>query len=165
MGGLQLVDGFAGRHLIMDVTTSHEGTSKIYHVDEFLRTTSQQLDMTLVYPPLVSSFPFSQGFMKKVRQGLKNLDIDPRFLEPFEKEEDLTGGVTGVTIWTESHCSFHSWPKFRFFSLDIYSCKEFDIDLAIKIVQHFFLFDRAYVTDILRFSDKEPQVKSWLLNA
>ncbi len=35
-------------------------------------------------------------------------------------------GVTGVVIIAESHIAIHTFPKKRFLSVDIFSCKAFD---------------------------------------
>ena len=37
--------------------------------------------------------------------------------------------------WTTSGCHLYTWDKDRFFSVDIYTCKEFDIDTAIEVVK------------------------------
>ena len=41
-------------------------------------------------------------------------------------------GVTGVVIIAESHIAIHTFPKKRFLSVDIFSCKAFDMAKALK---------------------------------
>ena len=36
----------------------------------------------------------------------------------------VPGGVTGVVILAESHISIHTFPRRKFFSADVYSCKK-----------------------------------------
>lgn len=42
------------------------------------------------------------------------------------------GGITGMVIIAESHISIHTFAKRGFISIDVYSCKPFDQDLALK---------------------------------
>ena len=45
------------------------------------------------------------------------------------------GGITGIQVISTSHLSLHAWPLQRFFSLDAFSCKDFDSDLALGIIR------------------------------
>ncbi len=40
------------------------------------------------------------------------------------------GGISGFVIITDSHISIHTVPKKGFVSVDVYSCKEFDVERA-----------------------------------
>jgi S-adenosylmethionine/arginine decarboxylase-like enzyme len=42
-------------------------------------------------------------------------------------------GFTGLLAITTSHISIHTWDN-ELIQLDIYSCKEYDIDIAIKVL-------------------------------
>lgn len=41
-------------------------------------------------------------------------------------------GVSGVVLIAESHISIHTFPEKQFVTLDIFSCREFDVDEAIQ---------------------------------
>jgi S-adenosylmethionine decarboxylase len=41
-------------------------------------------------------------------------------------------GVSGIVLIAESHISIHSFPDKGFVTLDIFSCKDFDVDKAIE---------------------------------
>jgi S-adenosylmethionine decarboxylase len=41
-------------------------------------------------------------------------------------------GVSGVVLIAESHISIHTFPDKQFVTLDIFSCREFDVDAAIE---------------------------------
>jgi S-adenosylmethionine decarboxylase len=41
-------------------------------------------------------------------------------------------GVSGVVLIAESHISIHTFPDKEFVTLDIFSCKDFDVDAAIE---------------------------------
>ena len=48
--------------------------------------------------------------------------------ESFDK-----GGVSGFVIISESHISIHTFPEQRYASVDIFSCKQFDIDRTAEL--------------------------------
>jgi S-adenosylmethionine decarboxylase len=41
-------------------------------------------------------------------------------------------GISGVVLIAESHISIHSFPEKGFVTLDIFSCRDFDIEAAIE---------------------------------
>lgn len=48
-------------------------------------------------------------------------------------------GWTGWIHWESSGCHVYAWDKpAPFFSSDIYTCKKFDIDIAVKFTKDFF---------------------------
>lgn len=48
------------------------------------------------------------------------------------------GGFSGYIIIAESHISLHTFIKRGFVSIDVYSCKEFDVNIATKHFQEIF---------------------------
>ena len=58
--------------------------------------------------------------------------------EPVTHKSDKYGWA-GWIHWDSSCCHFYAWDKpFPFFSADIYTCKEFDIETAVKFTIEFF---------------------------
>lgn len=47
-------------------------------------------------------------------------------------------GISGVVIIAESHIAFHTFPEDGFIALDIFSCKDFDINIAIDFISKSF---------------------------
>lgn len=47
-------------------------------------------------------------------------------------------GITGAVIIAESHISIHTFPIKDYAFIDIFSCKPFDIDLAISVCEEIF---------------------------
>ena len=63
--------------------------------------------------------------------------------EPFIFTPNNTGhaihhGVAGFMAWAESGCSVYTWDKFNFLSVEIYTCKKFDIQNAVDYVKEYF---------------------------
>ena len=48
------------------------------------------------------------------------------------KPEDW--GVSGIVLIAESHISIHTFPEKGYASVDIFSCKEFDVESASDII-------------------------------
>jgi S-adenosylmethionine decarboxylase len=80
-----------------------------------------------------------------IRQVLDDLPAEmqmtkvlPPIVQRYDEQAGQAGGVTGVVIIAESHIAIHTFPAQRFISVDIFSCKEFDLGQALKrIVDHF----------------------------
>lgn len=88
------------------------------------------------------------------KEKLKNADFILKFLNDTVKKLDMhiikepslisydynpetwdNGGVSAIVIIAESHISIHTFPENDgFMSLDMFSCKDFNIDKVISIV-------------------------------
>ena len=44
-------------------------------------------------------------------------------------------GITGMVIIAESHISIHTFPEHKRFHMDVFSCKPFDYEGALDIIQ------------------------------
>lgn len=108
-------------HLIID---GYRGDSqKMQDVDfiyQLLDIYPEQIGMTKISPPKVSKYVGS-------------------------KPEDW--GVSGFVLIAESHISIHTFPDRSYINIDIFSCKEFDAEQAIKDLQQRFGLDevRSYI--------------------
>jgi S-adenosylmethionine decarboxylase len=157
-------ENFVGRHLLLDVQTrSGRGiteTSAIYHLLEGLSNT---LDMTLVYPPLVARFPFAAGELSRFVRSLKEEGIEARTIRSMEdlliKRQGEDAGISGVTVWLESHAAIHTWTEESFFSFDAYSCKDFDPEQALSFVLGYFDVASYNGLDIIRTIDAPQRVR------
>lgn len=95
-----------GPHLILEAYgCNKEKLSDLTLMSEMLDAYPAQLDMTKIMPPYV--FRYSGAV-----------------------PDDW--GVSGVVLIAESHISIHTFPDKGFVTLDIFSCKDFDVDKAIE---------------------------------
>ncbi|MDJ0624774.1 MAG: adenosylmethionine decarboxylase [Candidatus Caenarcaniphilales bacterium] len=94
-----------------------------------------------------------EGYNCKKKDDLGNKDLLKNILEEFPEKLDMTiimppkvmhydggeipedSGTSGFVIIAESHIAIHTFPEKGFFTLDIFSCKPFDIDAAIDFVK------------------------------
>jgi len=111
-GGKQELIGF-GPHLMVDgYNGNFEALASVEAIANFLDTLPAEIGMTKIMPPYV--FKYDGG----------------------DKPEDW--GVSGFVIIAESHISIHTFPEKGYFSIDIFSCKDFDIPVALEIIKSFF---------------------------
>ena len=72
------------------------------------------------------------------------------------KPEDW--GVSGFFLIAESHISIHTFPEKFYINIDVFSCKEFDAERAIKEFKHNFGLTevRSYILNRgLEFSNNQ----------
>ena len=110
----------AGLHITMD---AYVADSKVFTEESiksmFVKLVSA-LEMKMLDQPHIYEVPTDLAVLERVKTTGK-----------FEDE----GGITGFCVISTSHMSIHCWPLQRFFSLDAFSCKDFDSAKAIGIIR------------------------------
>jgi S-adenosylmethionine decarboxylase len=134
---------FVGRHLIIDVQTkTMRGINEPQAIYALLEGLSRVIGMTLVYPPIVARFPFANSELEMFLLELKKEGIHTQTIQRMEqlimRRNDEVAGISGVTVWLESHAAIHTWTEDNFFSFDAYSCKEFDVEIAVDYILSYF---------------------------
>lgn len=90
-------------------------------------------------PGVLGSRPAVERFLKRiVRQLAMRRLFGPKVVRAKETGGKDPGGYSGFVIIQESHISVHTFPKRRFVSIDVYSCKDFNSGRAISFIQKFF---------------------------
>ena len=92
---------------------------------------------------------FLRNFLDEypVRMGMTKI-TDPKVLR-YNAPVESDSGITGFVVIAESHISVHTFPHRRYVNIDIFSCKSFDSEKALREVQDIFGLQR---------------VKSWLVD-
>ncbi|MDX8411672.1 MAG: S-adenosylmethionine decarboxylase [Mariprofundaceae bacterium] len=157
-------EAFVGRHLLLDVqTSSARGINEPPTMYTLLEGLSKILDMTLVYPPLVARFPFAANELSRFVDSLKGEGVQAKAISTMEallaKRNDEDAGVSGITVWLESHAAIHTWTEENFFSFDAYSCKDFDPYKALEYVLSYFDVQSYNGLDIVRTINAPQQVR------
>ncbi|MFA4909916.1 MAG: adenosylmethionine decarboxylase [Desulfobacteria bacterium] len=110
---------YFGQHLIVD---GYGGNSKKMEnmelIYNFLDTYPEKMEMTKIMPPYV-------------------------FKYIGKKPEDW--GLSGVVLIAESHISIHTFPLKQYLSLDIFSCKTFDSDNAVRVIEDMFCLTKTEI--------------------
>ena len=52
-------------------------------------------------------------------------------------------GVSGFVVIAESHISIHTFPDRNYVNIDVFSCKSFDVELAMKEAKELFSVRRV----------------------
>ena len=95
-----------GPHLILEAYgCSKEKLADMGLMSQTLDAYPAQLDMTKIMPPYVFTY-----------KGTVPDDW----------------GVSGIVLIAESHISIHTFPDKGFATLDIFSCRDFDVEAAVE---------------------------------
>jgi S-adenosylmethionine decarboxylase len=118
-GAREMANEIDGLHLIVDGLV--ESPAKVFSEDNLRKLLLQlvsDLKMQLIFGPL-----------------FHNVEIDESRLtgDVFQDE----GGISGFCMIGTSHISIHVWPLRQHFSMDVFSCKQFDAQLATKTITEF----------------------------
>jgi len=127
-----------GPHLMLDLRQCNEGTLKDYNlIFRVLHDLPEKIGMTKITQPYV--FPYSG-------------------LVPEDK------GITGTVIIAESHISIHTFQEKDYCFIDVFSCKNFDVNFAAEYLVEAFgskEYDKHVINrgkDFVRYSQVEEAV-------
>ena len=81
--------------------------------------------------------------------GMKKL-ITPYVVEAPANDKKDPGGYSGFVMIQESHISVHTFPKRRFISIDVYSCKNFNTSKTQKYLTKAFNIGKCETNTIVR---------------
>ena len=110
----------AGLHIIMDAFVADPAVFTKEKLSELFAKLVTALDMKALDKSVFYEVPVDPEVLERVKRT-----------GTFEDE----GGITGFQVISTSHMSLHAWPLQHFFSLDTFSCKTFDADLAIRVIK------------------------------
>lgn len=112
-GDLREMQNVGGRHLIIDGFVRDASTLNPMLIKNFFDDLVMTLKMVYLHKPMCFEVPIE--------------------ISKIETEED-EGGWSVFAQITTSHIAIHTWPARRAFSMDIYSCKEYDADAAGSLI-------------------------------
>lgn len=114
-----------GPHFMLDgYGSSRKKLSDLSFIYKFLDEFPEIIGMTKIMPPYTISYT----------TGLKPEDW----------------GISGVVLIAESHISIHTFPEKEYFSLDVFSCKEFDVDQVTQEILSTFQPKRYEINTLQR---------------
>jgi S-adenosylmethionine decarboxylase len=163
---------FVGRHLIIDASTfSKRNLTSTENVYSLFESLARNLDMTLVIPPIVCRFPFANDelsvFADSIQRelgGKLELNAVNAMNEFLRKRKMEESGVSGISIWAESHAAIHTWDADNYFAFDAFSCKEFEPKDAIRLLLNVFDIEMLNCINMQRFQRSVPKVSSFTVN-
>ena len=175
---------FVGRHLIVDASTiNRRNLTSTDTVFTLLEALARNLDMTLVLPPIVFRYPFANGELatfcddieveltakakdiaasdRPVDLSLAPVRIMREFLRRRQMEES---GVTGVSIWAESHAAIHTWDEDNYYAFDAFSCKDFRLKDALRLLLSHFDTEVLNCVSLQRYQRSLPRMVNFQVN-
>jgi S-adenosylmethionine decarboxylase len=177
-------EDFVGRHLIVDATTfNRRNLTSTDTVFTLLEALARNLDMTLVLPPVVFRYPFANdeitAFCDDIEIELTakakaittsdrpvDLSLTPgRIMREFLRKRQLEeSGVTGISIWAESHAAIHTWDEDNYYAFDAFSCKDFRPKDALRLLLSHFDTEVLNCVNLLRFQRSLPKMTNFQVN-
>lgn len=127
----------AGRHLIIDGYVKDPAVFTAERLTTLFQDLARSLEMTIIQGPT---------FLE--------VELDPSKLESAVFQDE--GGITGSCIISTSHMALHAWPLRRFFSMDVFSCKEFDTGRAMNVIAESLGLASVNVLNIDRTKPAKP---------
>ena len=98
-----------GPHLILDGT----------------RCDTRKLGDRILIEQLLSDYPAAIGMTK----------IGGPYMFEYQAPDPAYSGVSGIVVIAESHIAIHTFPALDYFTMDIFSCKNFDHEKAIRYIK------------------------------
>jgi S-adenosylmethionine decarboxylase len=168
-------DDFVGRHLIVDASTyTRRNLSSTDTVFALFEALNRNLDMTAVLPPIVCRYPFANdeiaAFCDDIERELsakaRDLSLAPvRMMREFLRRRQLEeSGVTGVSIWAESHAAIHTWDEDNYYAFDAFSCRDFRPKDALRLLLSHFDVEMLNCVNLFRFQRSVPRVSNFQVN-
>ena len=88
--------------------------------------------------PAISSLDLVYRFLDEAPELIGMTKIMPPYVFKYVGKVPEDWGVSGFVLIAESHISIHTFPDKGFLSLDIFSCKDFEVEAAVALaVQQF----------------------------
>ena len=87
----------------------------------------QMQDVDLIYR-FLDECPSSIGMTK----------VTPPHVYTYHGPKPQDWGVSGFVIIAESHISVHTFPERGYINVDVFSCKEFDTEVAVREIREVF---------------------------
>ncbi len=100
-------------------------------------------------PARLSDPEMVRAFLDEFPDRIHMTKITPPAVYTYHGPTPEDWGVSGFVIIAESHISVHTFPDRGYVNIDVFSCKEFDAEQALREVRELFGIDdvRSWVLD------------------
>jgi S-adenosylmethionine decarboxylase len=78
---------------------------------------------------------FLLGLLKNLISVVQSTPLGRPIVKKVVSSDNPHFGYSIFQIIKESHIAFHTWPEYKYFALDIFSCKEFNSQSVIKLLK------------------------------
>jgi S-adenosylmethionine/arginine decarboxylase-like enzyme len=135
---------YNGVHLMVDVCVADaKELTRPEPGVHMLEKIIEEIDMTMILPPVTVKFPHATCEMKRViedleSEGLGESSTAASLREKLLERKNESYGYSTFAMIAESHLTIHTFPELKYFSFDCYSCKNFDTDKVMAVIKEFF---------------------------
>ena len=88
---------------------------------------------------------FIYNFLNKYPEDIEMTKIMPPYVFKYYAPNPEDWGISGFVIIAESHISIHTFPEKLYLSVDIFSCKPFNVDKAIQDITEMFEIKKSEI--------------------
>ncbi len=92
------------------------------------RCNTQKLADRILVEQVLNDYPAAIGMTK----------IGGPYMFEYQAPDPAYSGVSGLVVIAESHIAIHTFPELDYFTMDIFSCKNFDHEKAIAYIKDAF---------------------------
>lgn len=96
------------------------------------------LDLSGCDKAKLTSFDFLFELLDSLPSRIGMTRITTPFIRPWLDQWATIPGYSGFVILAESHISFHTFPDAEYVFIDLFSCRNFDVDVAVKFLMDSF---------------------------
>jgi S-adenosylmethionine decarboxylase len=99
-------------------------------------------------------------FLDSYPEEIRMTKIMPPYVFKYHGTKPDDWGLSGVVLIAESHISVHTFPKKRYLSVDIFSCKEFDAEHAVETIKKIFDLEKVEINLLERGQEFPKDLES-----
>ena len=92
------------------------------------RCDTRKLADRILVEQVLNDYPIAIGMTK----------IGGPYMFEYQAPDPAYSGVSGLVVIAESHIAIHTFPELDYFTMDIFSCKNFDHEKAIEYIKNAF---------------------------
>ena len=111
------------------------------------------LDLKGCPKDILSNYQLHFDYLKNIPELIQMTPITQPYVFPYEGLVPEDKGITGIVIIAESHISVHSFEEKGYCLIDIFSCKPFDYNGAIRLTKEIFKPEDCEINVVSRGKD------------
>ena len=111
------------------------------------------LDLKGCPKEILSDYSLHFDYLKTLPELIHMTPITQPYVFPYSGLVPEDKGITGIVIIAESHISVHSFEDKGYCFIDIFSCKDFDVERAIEITKNLFKPEDCEINIVARGKD------------
>lgn len=111
------------------------------------------LDLKGCPKEVLSDYNLHFNYLKSLPELIHMTPITQPYVFPYSGLVPEDKGITGIVIIAESHISVHSFEDKGYCFIDIFSCKDFDVERAIQITKDLFKPENCEINVVARGKD------------